>query len=104
MHAMFVLLFYFVAYEFSKLICSFYIITTIQDGGLSLDSMQRLCTLEAELSLLLRISHKYGRLGSQRLFSMGSLQHIASCRALHLPVKVCHILSCPSYEYIRSLT
>lgn len=58
-----------------------------QDGGFSLDSMQRLCTLEAELSLLLRISHKYGKLGSQRLFSMGSLQHIASCRALHLPVK-----------------
>ncbi|XP_047969784.1 nuclear pore complex protein NUP205 isoform X2 [Salvia hispanica] len=58
-----------------------------QDGGFSLDSMQRLCTLEAELSLLLRISHKYGRLGSQHLFSMGSLQHIASCRALHLPVK-----------------
>ncbi|KAG6391135.1 hypothetical protein SASPL_148886 [Salvia splendens] len=57
------------------------------DGGFSLDSMQRLCTLEAELSLLLRISHKYGRLGSQHLFSMGSLQHIASCRALHLPVK-----------------
>ncbi|XP_042036808.1 nuclear pore complex protein NUP205-like isoform X1 [Salvia splendens] len=58
-----------------------------QDGGFSLDSMQRLCTLEAELSLLLRISQKYGRLGSQHLFSMGSLQHIASCRALHLPVK-----------------
>ncbi|KAG8376000.1 hypothetical protein BUALT_Bualt09G0017500 [Buddleja alternifolia] len=58
-----------------------------QDGGLSLDSMQRVCTLEAELSLLLRISHKYGKSGSQVLFSMGSLQHIASCRALHLQMK-----------------
>ncbi|KAG6389301.1 hypothetical protein SASPL_150768 [Salvia splendens] len=77
----------FAAYEFSKLISSLYILTIIQDGGFSLDSMQRLCTLEAELSLLLRISQKYGRLGSQHLFSMGSLQHIASCRALHLPVK-----------------
>lgn len=91
----------FAAYEFSKLISSFYILTTIQDGGFSLDSMQRLCTLEAELSLLLRISHKYGRLGSQHLFSMGSLQHIASCRALHLPVKVCHVFSYPSHQYIR---
>ncbi|CAA0815850.1 Nuclear pore complex protein NUP205 [Striga hermonthica] len=58
-----------------------------QDGGLSIDSRQRLCTLEAELSLLLRISHKYGKSGSQLLFSMGCLQHVASCRALHLPIK-----------------
>ncbi|KAL3643098.1 hypothetical protein CASFOL_013913 [Castilleja foliolosa] len=58
-----------------------------QDGGFSLDSMQRLCTLEAELSLMLRISHKYGKSGSQLLFSMGSLQHIALCKALHLPIK-----------------
>ncbi|KAK6156483.1 hypothetical protein DH2020_010731 [Rehmannia glutinosa] len=58
-----------------------------QDGGFSLDSMQRLCTLEAQLSLLLRICHKYGKSGSQLLFSMGSLQHIALCRALHLPIK-----------------
>ncbi|KAL6558480.1 hypothetical protein OROMI_018830 [Orobanche minor] len=59
----------------------------LMGGGFSLDSMQRLCTLEAELSLLLRISHKYGKSGSQLLFSMGSVQHIALCRALHLPMK-----------------
>ncbi|XP_051130999.1 nuclear pore complex protein NUP205 [Andrographis paniculata] len=58
-----------------------------QEGVFSLDSMQRLCTLEAELSLLLRISHKYGKSGAQVLFSMGSLQHIASCKAFHLPMK-----------------
>ncbi|KAL8040622.1 hypothetical protein ABFX02_10G109900 [Erythranthe guttata] len=58
-----------------------------QDGGFSLDSMHRLCTLEAEFSLLLRICHKYGKSGSQILFSMGSLHHIASCKALHLPMK-----------------
>ncbi|MBA0547915.1 hypothetical protein Golob_019046 [Gossypium lobatum] len=54
------------------------------DGGHSLDSMQRACTLEAELALLLRISHKYGKSGAQVLFSMGALEHIASCRAVNL--------------------
>ncbi|KAK4397040.1 Nuclear pore complex protein [Sesamum angolense] len=42
-----------------------------QDGGFSLDSMQRLCTLEATLSLLLRISHKYGKSGSE-----GNFRHL----------------------------
>ncbi|XVF88378.1 hypothetical protein PTKIN_Ptkin19aG0046000 [Pterospermum kingtungense] len=55
-----------------------------QDGGHSLDSLQRACTLEAELALLLRISHKYGKSGAQVLFSMGALEHIASCRAVNL--------------------
>ncbi|KAG2398953.1 Nuclear pore complex protein [Vigna angularis] len=37
-----------------------------KDGGsLSLDSLQRACTFEAELALLLRISHKYGKSGAQ---------------------------------------
>ncbi|KAL3825107.1 hypothetical protein ACJIZ3_021136 [Penstemon smallii] len=58
-----------------------------QDGGFSLDSMQRVCTLEAKFSLLLRISHKYGKSGSQVLFSMGALEHISSCRALNLEMK-----------------
>ncbi|KAL6555058.1 hypothetical protein OROGR_006316 [Orobanche gracilis] len=58
-----------------------------QGGGFSLDSMQRLCTLEAELSLLLRISHKYGKSGSQLLFSTGFVQHIALSRALHFSMK-----------------
>ncbi|KAJ1381293.1 hypothetical protein SESBI_45266 [Sesbania bispinosa] len=55
-----------------------------QDGGLSLDSLQRACTFEAELALLLRISHKYGKSGAQVLFSMGILEHLASGRAINL--------------------
>ncbi|XLR42136.1 hypothetical protein HN51_020331 [Arachis hypogaea] len=57
---------------------------SIQDGGLSLDSLQRACTFEAELALLLRISHKYGKSGAQVLFSMGLLQHLVSGRAINL--------------------
>ncbi|TKY73179.1 nuclear pore [Spatholobus suberectus] len=55
-----------------------------QDGSLSLDSLQRACTFEAELALLLRISHKYGKSGAQVLFSMGILEHLASGRATNL--------------------
>lgn len=54
-----------------------------QDGGRSLDSLQRVFTLEAEFALLLRISHKYGKSGAQVLFSMGALEHIASCKAIN---------------------
>ncbi|KAJ4837663.1 hypothetical protein Tsubulata_013874 [Turnera subulata] len=57
---------------------------SVQDGGYSLDSSQRACTLEAELALLLRVSHKYGKSGAQVLSSMGALEHIASCRAVSL--------------------
>lgn len=59
-----------------------------QDGGLSLESMQRVCTLEAELALLLRISHKYGKSGAQVLFSMGAYEHISACKALNMQLKV----------------
>lgn len=52
-----------------------------------LESQQRACTLEAEFALLLRISHKYGKSGGQVLFSMGALEHIASCRATNFKVK-----------------
>ncbi|KAG6771823.1 hypothetical protein POTOM_023215 [Populus tomentosa] len=55
-----------------------------KDGGHSLDSLQRASTLEAELALLLRISYKYGKSGAQVLFSMGALEHLASCRAVSL--------------------
>ncbi|CAN4094283.1 unnamed protein product [Withania somnifera] len=58
-----------------------------QDGGLSLESMQRVCTLEAELALLLRISHKYGKSGAQVLFSMGAYEHISACKALNMHLK-----------------
>ncbi|XP_009364040.2 nuclear pore complex protein NUP205 [Pyrus x bretschneideri] len=54
-----------------------------QDGGHSLETLQRAYTLEAELALLLRISHKYGKSGAQVLFSMGALEHIASCKAVN---------------------
>ncbi|KAH7572401.1 hypothetical protein JRO89_XS04G0250200 [Xanthoceras sorbifolium] len=55
----------------------------LTDGRHSLDSLQRATTLEAELALLLRISHKYGKSGAQVLFSMGALEHIASSRAVN---------------------
>lgn len=55
-----------------------------QEGGHSLDSLQRSYTLEADLALLLRISQKYGKSGAQVLFSMGALEHLASCRASYL--------------------
>lgn len=58
-----------------------------QDGPHSFDSLQRLCTLEAVLSFLLRISHNYGRLGTQVLFSMGALEHLTSCRMTGLRIK-----------------
>lgn len=47
-----------------------------------------MCTLEAELSLLLRIGHSYGKLGAQVLFSMGALEHLASCRIVGMQIKV----------------
>jgi len=49
--------------------------------------LQRACTFEAELALLLRISHKYGKSGAQILFSMGILEHLASGRAINLQVR-----------------
>ncbi|KAL9275467.1 Nuclear pore complex protein NUP205-like protein [Drosera capensis] len=58
-----------------------------QDGGRSIELLQRACTLEAELALLLRISHRYGTAGAQVLFSMGVLEQIGSCKALSTFVK-----------------
>lgn len=52
------------------------------DHSRSLDSLQRACTLEAQVALLLTISHKYGKPGAQVLFSMGALEHISSCKAV----------------------
>lgn len=63
-------------------------IDTFQDASGSLDSLQRLCTIEAQLSLLLRIGHNYGKHGSQILLSMGVLEHLASCKVLALQSKV----------------
>lgn len=57
-----------------------------------LESQQRACTVEAELALLLRISHKYGKSGGQVLFSMGALEHIASCRAISLKVNMLSVV------------
>ncbi|GAB4828290.1 hypothetical protein Ancab_035204 [Ancistrocladus abbreviatus] len=58
-----------------------------QDGGRSVESLQRACTLEAELAVLLRISHKYGKAGAQVLSSMGILEQVSSCKALNMPMK-----------------
>lgn len=57
--------------------------------------MQRIYKLEGELALLLRISHKYGKSGAQVIFSMGALEHLSSCRALNMQIKVllfCHLV------------
>ncbi|PRQ52154.1 putative nucleoporin Nup186/Nup192/Nup205 [Rosa chinensis] len=53
-------------------------------GGYSRELMQQARTLEAKLAVLLRISHTYGTIGAQVLFSMDILQHCASCRAMSI--------------------
>ncbi|XP_010688007.2 nuclear pore complex protein NUP205 [Beta vulgaris subsp. vulgaris] len=58
-----------------------------QDVRRTMEALQRSCTLEAELALMLRISHKYGKAGAQVLSSMGTLEHLSSCKALYLPLK-----------------
>ncbi|XP_072964597.1 nuclear pore complex protein NUP205 [Typha angustifolia] len=58
-----------------------------KDATCSLESFQRMCTVDAQLSLLLRISHNYGRHGSQILFSMGAMEHLGSCRVIDFPSK-----------------
>ncbi|CAH9088046.1 unnamed protein product [Cuscuta europaea] len=59
---------------------------SFQDG-FPVGSMQRVCTLEAELALLLRISYKYRKSGAQVLFSMDALERISTCRALKMQIK-----------------
>ncbi|KAK3156306.1 hypothetical protein QOZ80_2AG0105440 [Eleusine coracana subsp. coracana] len=49
-----------------------------KDLSLTPESSQRFCTIEAQFSLLLRISHHYGKHGSQILLSMGALQNLSS--------------------------
>lgn len=66
----------------------FTFLLAFQDGWHSLDSLQRLCTLEAKLALLLRISHSYEKFGGQILISMGVLEHLRSCRVVDLQMKV----------------
>ncbi|XP_026441869.1 nuclear pore complex protein NUP205-like isoform X1 [Papaver somniferum] len=50
-------------------------------------SSQRGFTLEAELAMLLRISHSYGKPGAQVLFSMGAIEHLTSCKMMGLQLK-----------------
>ncbi|XP_021855676.2 nuclear pore complex protein NUP205 [Spinacia oleracea] len=58
-----------------------------QDVRRTMENLQRACTLEAELALMLRISHKYGKAGAQVLSSMGTLEHLTSCKAIYMPLK-----------------
>ncbi|KAJ4808768.1 nuclear pore complex protein (DUF3414) [Rhynchospora pubera] len=55
-----------------------------KEASISFESSQRLCTMEAELSLLLRICHKYGKHGAQILQSMSALDHLSSCALVSL--------------------
>jgi hypothetical protein len=56
-----------------------------QEVSISLESSQRLCTMEAQLSLFLRICHQYGKHGAQILQSMNALDHLSSCALISLP-------------------
>ncbi|WOL09223.1 nuclear pore complex protein [Canna indica] len=58
-----------------------------KDAWRSFESLQRLCSLEAQLSLLLRVSHTYGKHGAQILLVMCALQHLGSSRAVVLQSK-----------------
>ncbi|KMZ59250.1 hypothetical protein ZOSMA_6G01850 [Zostera marina] len=58
-----------------------------QDSRHSLDSLQRLCTMEAKLALLLRISHQCKKLGSDVLLSMGVLEHLSSSQFVGWHIK-----------------
>nr|GLL45979.1 nuclear pore complex protein NUP205 isoform X2 [Ipomoea trifida] len=69
----------------------------LAEDGFPLESMQRVCTLEAELALLLRISYKYRKSGAQVLFSMDALEHISSCKALKMQIKVIQKFSICGY-------
>ncbi|CAA6666415.1 unnamed protein product [Spirodela intermedia] len=75
---------------------------TCQDGWHSLDSLQRLCTLEAKLALLLRISHNYEKFGGQILISMGVLEHLRSCRVVDLQMK--RSMRSGDYKSVRDST
>jgi hypothetical protein len=62
----------------------------LQDMSFSSEFSQRFCTADAQFSLLLRISHHYGKYGSQILLSMGALQNLSSCNLLGYQKKVRH--------------
>jgi nuclear pore complex protein Nup205 len=53
-----------------------------KEASFSSESSQRFCTIDAQLSLLLRISHHYGKHGSQILLSMGALHNLSSCNLM----------------------
>ncbi|CAD6251488.1 unnamed protein product [Miscanthus lutarioriparius] len=53
-----------------------------KDSSWASESSQRFCTVDAQFSLLLRISHHYGKHGAQILLSMGALQNLSSCNLM----------------------
>ena len=61
---------------------------SFQDSSFASESSQRFCTVDAQFSLLLRISHHYGKHGSQILLSMGALQNLSSCNLMGVQKKV----------------
>ncbi|KAG2649317.1 nuclear pore complex protein NUP205-like isoform X3 [Panicum virgatum] len=58
-----------------------------KDSSFTSESSQRFCTVDAQFSLLLRISHQYGKHGSQILLSMGVLQNLSSCNLMGVQKK-----------------
>ncbi|XP_039139865.1 uncharacterized protein LOC120277179 [Dioscorea cayenensis subsp. rotundata] len=57
------------------------------DGWCLVQSFQRLSALQADLGLMLRISHKCGKVGAQILRSMVVLEHLASSRVVDMQIK-----------------
>ncbi|WVZ77434.1 hypothetical protein U9M48_025299 [Paspalum notatum var. saurae] len=58
-----------------------------KDSPFASESSPRFCTVDAQFSLLLRISHHYGKHGSQILLSMGALQNLSSCHLMGVQKK-----------------
>lgn len=83
----------------------FFCILVFQDLSLASEFSQRFCTIEAQFSLLLRISHHYGKHGSQILLSMGALQNLSSFNLMgfHKKVLFCdNITICPLWICVYS--
>ena len=83
--------------NFTQICCVISFLGIFQDSSWASESSQRFCTVDAQFSLLLRISHHYGKLGAQILLSMGALQNLSSCNLMGGQKKV---PLAPKYNYI----
>lgn len=84
-------------WNFTQICCVISFLCIFQDSSLASESSQRFCTVDAQFSLLLRLSHHYGKHGSQILLSMGALQNLSACNLMCGQKKV---PLAPKYNYI----